>query len=536
MKKPIRKSLLEQILYGNIRVIGFFVLLIWTYFLVSASYSTYHSELRELQDTLSLYTDTVEESCHQAVIHSEHIVQSSYLSSALKQTNYSTGEMIEMLEYSKEILLSASGNQSSPVIFTPNETIFESRWYSPITNLPDYDAIYRAFEREKSDIIFDQSIEKMNGNMTRITMYRRMPRNPGNILRYQIMLQNTNVFGHPVEIVFSTDEKVQNSADYLSSPINANLSCVMKIPKQELNQSCLGVIIAGVAILAVLVILIIFISRKTAHRTLQEIQRFMSQLDGEDLLYDSEFFRTEYNLHELNTIKEILHQLSGDLKAYHEAVKNAELENKHLEMERLSMQLDPHMLYNSLSAIRLDAYRIKNEKILNLVDNMALYYREILKKDRKFIPVSDEIETMRKYLFINELSHEKKYPLTTEIEPHLLSLPIPPQLFHTFVENSVVHGLSGARENCEIKISMREENEFVITEIYDNGYGITPEKLTVLNSGTQEKKHIGISNSLKRMKLVFGETSSVQFESEKGVFTRVTIRFPVHPKNANPTV
>ncbi|MBE7019155.1 MAG: hypothetical protein E7413_04695 [Ruminococcaceae bacterium] len=536
MKKPIRKSLLEQILYGNIRVIGFFVLLIWAYFLVSATYNTYHSELRELQDTLSLYTDTLKESCHQALIHSEHIVQSSYLSSALKRSSYSTSEMIEMLEYSKEILLSASGNQNSPVIFTPNVAIFESPWYSNVSKLPKYYTICQAFEQEKSDIIFDQTIEKMNGNMTRVTMYRRMPRNPGNILRYRIMLQNTNVFSHPVEIVFSSDEKVQNTGDYLSSPINANLSCVMKIPKQELNKSCLRVISTWVAILAVLAILIIVISRTTARKALQEIQQFMSQLDGEDLLYDSEFFRTEYNLHELNTIKEILHRLSGDLKAYHDAVKNAELENKHLEMERLSMQLDPHMLYNSLSAIRLDAYRIKNEKILSLVDNMALYYREILKKDRKFIPVSDEIETIRKYLFINELSHEKKYPLSTEIEPDLLNLLIPPQFFHTFVENSVVHGLSGARKDCEIKISMRKEKGFVVTEIYDNGYGITPEKLMILNNGTQEKKHIGITNSLKRMKLVYGAESSIRFESEKGAFTRVIIRFPAQPKNSDSAV
>ena len=272
--------------------------------------------------------------------------------------------------------------------------------------------------------------------------------------------------------------------------------------------------------------MIIWISHKTARGTLREINQFMEKLDGEDLLYDSEFFRTEYDLHELNTIKKSLQKLAMELKEYHDAVKNAELENKHLEMERLSMQLDPHMLYNSLSSIRLDAYRIKNEKILNLVDNMALYYREILKKDRKYISVSDEMETIRKYLFINELSHEKKYPLTTEIEPHLLSLSIPPQFFHTFVENSIVHGLSGPKEDCEIKITMKELDEYVVTEIYDNGYGITPERLNMLNEGTQEKKHIGISNSLKRMKLFFGEDSSIRFESEKGKYTRVIIRFP----------
>ena len=525
MKKPKRKSLLEQILYGNIRVIGFFVLLIWIYGMITVSYNTYHSQLKELQENLQISAETVDEALHQAIIHSEHIVQSSYINSALKRVEYPTDEMLEMLEYSNEIMVASSGAQNSPKIFTPNESLHESRWYSHISNLPEYDAVFQEFEAEKTDIVFGKSIEKMNMDMSRVTMYRRMPRNPENVLRYQIMIQNTTVSGIPVEIVFSSDEKVQENVNYLSANVNDELFCVLKIPKGAINQKCIWVFVAGCFILLVLYGLILSVSRNIAHSTLHEIHHFMENLDGEDLLYDSEFFRTEYEIYELNTIKQTLHKLALNLKEYHDAIKNTELENKHLEMERLSMQLDPHMLYNSLSSIRLDAYRIKNEKIMNLVDNMALYYREILKKDRKFIPVRDELETIRKYLFINELSHEKKYPLTTEIEPHLMNLPVPPQFFHTFVENSVVHGLSGAKDDCEIKISIRESDGIVIAEIYDNGYGIAPDRLEALNNQTQEKKHVGISNSEKRMKLFFGEDSSIRFESKKNKYTKVIIRF-----------
>lgn len=527
MKKPIRKSLLEQILHGNIRVIGFFVLLAWLFVMITMTNNFYHSQLTQLYDDLYLYTDTVKESLQQAVVHSEHIVQSSFINSALKRTDYSTAEMLEMLDYSDEIMVASSGIQNSPKIFTPNVSLYESRWYSHISNLPEYDEVSLEFETEKTDIVFAKKLEPMNMDMTRITMYRRMPRNPGNVLRYQIMLQNSTIWDIPAEIVFSSDQRVGDTGTYLSATVNDKLSCMIKIPKGELLQGCVWIFAGGIAILLALFVLIILISRNTTRSAMREINQFMEQLDGEDLLYDSEFFRTEYDAHELNTIKQILNKLAMELKEYHDAVKNAELENKHLEMERLSMQLDPHMLYNSLAAIRLDAYRIKNEKILNLVDNMALYYREILKKDRKFITVLDEMETIRKYLFINELSHEKKYPLTTEIEPHLLNYPIPPQMFHTFVENSVVHGLSGAKQDCEIKITMKEEDGFIVTEIYDNGYGITPEKLLALNEGAQDKKHIGISNSEKRMKLVFGEESSIRFESEKNKFTRVIIRFPI---------
>lgn len=525
MKKPIRKSLLEQILHGNIRVIGFFVLLVWAYTVFLVTQTTYQTEFAERKSDFSMYVDSVEETLNQAVIHSEHIVQSSYISDALKKTEYSADEMLEMLDYSKEILLSSTVNQNSPKIYTTNEALFESNWFSHVSNLPNYREILQAFESKKSDIVFDKSVQYFGENVTEIVMYRRLPRNPGSILRYRIQVLHPESLGYPMEIVFSVDPRVQDTENYISLSVNDSLSCMMKIPKEELYAHCLQVVLTGLVILLVLFVLIIFLSRNTAKKTLREIYRFMGNLDGEDLLYDSEFFRTEYDLKELNTIKQTLHKLSLELKEYHDAIQAAELENKQLEMERLSMQLDPHMLYNSLSAIRLDAYRIQNQKIMNLVDNMALYYREILKKDRKYISVADEMETVRKYLFINELSHEKQYPLTTEIEPHLLNLPIPPQFFHTFVENCVVHGLSGSRENCLIKISIREEDGYIISEIYDNGYGMTPERLATLNEGNQEQKHIGISNSLKRMKLFFGEESSIRFESEKNNYTRVIIRF-----------
>ena len=202
------------------------------------------------------------------------------------------------------------------------------------------------------------------------------------------------------------------------------------------------------------------------------------------------------------------------------------LENTELEMELLSMQLDPHMLYNSLASIRLDAYRIKHQKIIDLVDNMVLYYRDILKKDRKFITVEQEIESIRKYLYINELSHEKKYKLETVIDENLKQMQIPPQILHTFVENCIVHGLSGINKESIIRIKMRESDGFIITEIFDNGYGITTDQLDRINAGTLGPRHIGISNALKRLKLVYGEESSIRFDSEKNAYTKVVIRFP----------
>ena len=106
---------------------------------------------------------------------------------------------------------------------------------------------------------------------------------------------------------------------------------------------------------------------------------------------------------------------------------------------------------------------------------------------------------------------------------------IPPQFLHTFVENCIVHGLSGARKDCVIRIEMHEKDGRITLSIRDNGYGMTEEMLKNLNAGELPEHHIGIANSKRRMELALGADSTIHFESEKNVYTKVTITFQKPP-------
>lgn len=521
MKKPEKSSLLNKILHSNLLIVGFFVMLVWMYATVTSCYFTYHNKTEKYQSSLNDYTNLARETINTAVTHSEHIIKSSFMEEQLENTELSTSEMLEFYEYAEEILAHNSGVYGTIRIYHTNETLYESRRFSLLENLPDSGEIRQQLDAKKSRLIF----RKDEDSSSNVTMYRLIQRNRDSILEYPILLEKISIRSYPVQIILKTDATMQESGYYQAS-LNEELVCRMKIPQKEIATACLNTFFVCLLVLILLGTLIYALSKNTSKKTVEQINEFMDSLTGETLLYESNFFHTTYDLYELDILKNTLQKLARDIKSYSDAVKSAELENQRLEMELLSMQLDPHMLYNSLASIRLDAYRIQNQKIMDLVDNMVLYYRDVLKKDRKSVTVEQEVESIRKYLYINELSHEKEYHLETEIDESLRHFRIPSQILHTFVENCIVHGLSGNNKDCIIRISMKEADGIITTEIFDNGYGMTPEKLKELNQGTQEPRHIGIKNSLKRLKLFFGEESAIWFESEKNSYTKVMITFP----------
>ncbi len=519
--RPRQSSFLNKIMHGNLLIIGFFVVLVWLCATIIVCHNTYQRTMEEQETMLTDYANLAQETISTAVNHSEHIVKSRYILSQLSRTDFSIPEMLDFYEYSEEIIAPSSGIYGTVRIIHNNDALNESRRFSHINNLPTASTICKRLEDSKKTVIF----VKPDAASSDVNMYRQIHKNPFCILEYSILLDKLAPYSSPISVVEKGDPLATDDS-YFHVSINDELICVMEIPHKAITDACMQSFALCLLALILLTILIFALSKSTAKKTLQEINQFMENLTGETLLYESNFFHTTYDLYELDIIKITLQKLAMDIKSYSDAVKSAELENQRLEMELLSMQLDPHMLYNSLASIRLDAYRIQNQKIMDLVDNMVLYYRDILKKDRKFVTVQQEMESIRTYLYINELSHEKKYHLETVIDEKLLQLQIPSQILHTFVENCIVHGLSGNKKDCLIRIQMSEQDGIITTEIYDNGYGIAPEKLEDLNLGIQDSKHIGIQNSLKRLKLTYGEESSIWFESEKNVYTKVIIHFP----------
>ena len=108
---------------------------------------------------------------------------------------------------------------------------------------------------------------------------------------------------------------------------------------------------------------------------------------------------------------------------------------------------------------------------------------------------------------------------------YLRSLEVPKLFLQPFVENAIVHGFKNYQDSGKIWISAEEEENDILFYVEDNGCGICEEDLKeVLN---KERKSIGVRNTNKRIRMIYGEKYGVTISSQLEEGTVVTIRLPL---------
>ena len=190
-----------------------------------------------------------------------------------------------------------------------------------------------------------------------------------------------------------------------------------------------------------------------------------------------------------------LHIISSGLIIYREVMIEKEktigneryLKNQ-MEMKLLSSRINPHFLFNTLNMI-LTLLK-QPQKAENALLNLSDLLRENLEQsDKVSIPVSRELENIRKYLEIQKLRFGEKlhYEITSDSD-----FSIPPMIIQPLVENSIKHNMQNV-SSLSIKIHSTHSNSCTIIRVIDSqrlvqesmlnqGQGLTITKKRVENS------------------------------------------------------
>ena len=214
------------------------------------------------------------------------------------------------------------------------------------------------------------------------------------------------------------------------------------------------------------------------------------------------------------------------LKNYErEEVKNLRLKAamNEVELNNLKSQLNPHFMFNAMNSIRAlvdeDPEQAKTSitQLSNILRNTLLLGR------RKFVTLEEEIKVVENYLDLEAIRYEERLRTEMDIEPSVLSMKIPPLMLQTLCENSIKHGIASLPQGGLLKLTARDFPDHVV--------------LTVENSGEYKpdkpsETGIGLSNTRKRLRLMYGDKAFLRIFNENGhVVNKITI-----PKNREITV
>lgn len=240
---------------------------------------------------------------------------------------------------------------------------------------------------------------------------------------------------------------------------------------------------------------------------------------------------------ELNGLRNRFNNMMERIQKLVEANQRYEEEKRRLEVESLQSQINPHFLYNSLTTIRWMASMARAENVCQALLALNNVLRPIFSQPDIFWSLETERVFVQNFVDIMDYRFGCKTLCQYDIPENLKNIPALRFILQPIVENSLLHGLHSSVSTGFIgKICIRAEKtgKFLDIWVEDNGQGIKPEEVDVLNQQLQAgvkssiskegRTSIGLTNVNRRILLQYGKGSGLWIQSRVGEGTAVRIR------------
>ena len=191
------------------------------------------------------------------------------------------------------------------------------------------------------------------------------------------------------------------------------------------------------------------------------------------------------------------------------------------ELRRLRTQLNPHFLFNTLTAISELGYTDPEAADRTITQLSGLLRKSLDDSHQQEIALRDELDFLRRYLDIQQTLLRGRLQIVFDIADNTLNARVPGMILQPLVENAVTHGV-GRSGTGYITLRSRRENETLVVEVEDNGWGL------VIAAPRGGREGIGIGNTRARMSYLYGGLAGLELKSRPGEGLTARLRIPFH--------
>lgn len=211
---------------------------------------------------------------------------------------------------------------------------------------------------------------------------------------------------------------------------------------------------------------------------------------------------------------------------------------RRMEIGALQEQINPHFLYNTLDSIVRVMETGRTQEAIEMVQALAKLFRLSINNGDYFLTVEQEMDYARNYLTIQQVRYRKNFRYELKMDENIRDMPCPKIILQPLIENAIKHGMS-SMPGCTLKVGARQDGYNIVFTVEDDGLGIPPKALEELqgmlkdDSNTMVKKSrygIGLRNTNRRIRLLYGREYGLTIESEAEERTCVTITLPKRPR------
>ena len=315
------------------------------------------------------------------------------------------------------------------------------------------------------------------------------------------------------------------------------------IPETSLNRLSRPLFNMFVITLLICLLLGLFLSWRFTSRSYRQMTGIMCLLDsaaqgGELPELPASRYQDEYEILTDNLVKSFLEQRYKKLES-----SERTFHVKALELMALQAQINPHFMFNTLKTIYWKSYSLTGgaNDVSSMIESLSGILHYSLENPGSMASVREEIQQTKNYLDIQMARYRNRFRVELRCPEDVMELKLLRLILQPLVENSIVHGIlqdDRALPERGIRITVRRSGDTLRLRVTDNGIGMRPEALAVLQrtlhaevTPEQEIQHIGLHNTVKRLFLQYGEQAQVRIQSRYRFGTSITISIPVVSDN-----
>lgn len=232
---------------------------------------------------------------------------------------------------------------------------------------------------------------------------------------------------------------------------------------------------------------------------------------------------------EVVVLSEAFNNMSDRIKELMQKVLNEQNEKRKTHFKALQNQINPHFLYNTLDSIVWLSENNRNADVEKAIIALSKFFRMSISSESNIVALKDEIEHVSNYLLIQQIRYQNAFVFDIDIDPRLLDRPVLKLSLQPLVENAIIHGIQPHEEFSKIGIRGIYDPENTIIEVFNQGYGITQERIDQIRrmlKSEMESSSMGLKNVYQRLKLYYGEQADLIIESKLDEYTKVIMKIP----------
>lgn len=241
---------------------------------------------------------------------------------------------------------------------------------------------------------------------------------------------------------------------------------------------------------------------------------------------------TTYSINEFEDIRVEFNTMNQSLEELMETTRKMENSQLELRMRNLQTQLSPHMIFNSITAIRWMSTMLGADSVSDMLMELSEMLHPILREWRLQWTLGEELEHLKHYTRLLDLRFRNRFRLECNIPQEYYNVLLPRFTIQPLVENACEHG-GHPREALVVKINVRIIDNWVYLTVQNNGTDITDEEITRIRNilaSDWHGKNIGLYNVYNRLAICMGKESTLNIERPAEGGTRVVISWRIPPQ------